>query len=234
MGICAVCGAPLPPRKHLYCSEACKAAAKRERMRKSYKPAGKPGLYRAMICPDCGVEFVGHIKSYRCRECQQAANRKKDIEAKKRKAAGTTRALGSTDLCQRCGSPYTVEGGLQKYCPNCAADADREHHAKRMREIYEARPELRKARAARRTAEPTVRTCAVCGCKFVSKPFALTCSEECRAIHIQAYMATYDAARKDQRTAYNRARWEAMTEEQKAEINRKAREAYAQRKKEGR
>ena len=231
MDVCMVCGAPLSGRKQLYCSAKCRDDAKRERLRQSYKPAGNPGLYRTKTCPDCGMEFVGHIKSYRCRECQQVANRKADVEAKRRQAAGKTRALGSIDICQRCGAPYTVEGGRQKYCPDCATAADREYHAKRMQEIYEARPDLKQARAVRRAMQTSMRECVVCGNAFGTKAFALTCSPECRSLHRQAYMTKYDAARKDQHLAYNRARWEKLTLEEKAEINRKAREAYARRKK---
>ena len=228
--VCAVCGAPLTKRKQLYCSAECRAEAKRERLKQSYKPSGKPSLYRSKVCPDCGAEFVGHIKTIRCRECQQAANRKADAEAKRRKAAGKARALGSTDLCQRCGTPYTVESGMQKYCHDCAASANREHHAKRMREIYAARPELRQARAERRSIEPVQRTCIVCGCQFSSQSFALTCSPECQAKHAKEYMTDYDSGRKERRAEYGRERRSSMTEEQRLEKNRKAREAYARRK----
>lgn len=195
--ICAVCGKLLSGRQQLYCCEECRKAAKTLRVQAAYKPTGKPGLYREKICPDCGKPFYGHIKSYRCRECQAAANRKNDAEAKRRKASGKTRQLGSTDFCCRCGKPYTVKAGKQMYCQDCVADANREHHAKRMRDINK-RPEIKAAKAQRRKMEPTARVCVVCGTEFCSKAFALTCSQECRIIHLAEYYAAYDASRKQE------------------------------------
>lgn len=225
---CTVCGKLLSRRQQLYCSPECRKAAKQDRTRKAYKPSGRPGLYRVKTCLDCGVEFVGHIKSYRCKACQAEADKKADRESKRLKAAGKSRELGSNDFCERCGDVYTVASGSQKYCAACAVEANREHHAKRMREIN-ARPEIKAAKAERRRMEPISRVCCVCGKEFASKSFALTCSKDCRAIHRAAYYAVYDAERKDQKAAYNRARWEALTDAQRQEVNHQARERYRRR-----
>lgn len=227
--VCTVCGAALTTRQQLYCSEACRAAAKAARTKASYKPSGSPGLYRVKTCPDCGIEFVGHIKSSRCKACQAEANKAADREHKRRRARGTTREIGSTDYCQRCNAPYTVTGGNQKYCPSCAEAANREHHAAVMRRIS-AKPEFKAAKAARRRMDPVTRTCCVCGKPYVSKAYSLTCSAECRGDHRAAYYAAYDANRRTDKAAYSRARWEALTDEERSEINRKARERYSARK----
>lgn len=227
--VCAVCGKLLSSRQQLYCSPECRKAAKQERMHQSYKPSGRPGLYRVKTCPDCGVEFVGHIKSYRCKACQAEADKAAGRKSQRLKAAGKTRKLGSIDYCERCGAVYTIASGSQKYCRSCAAEANREHHAKRMREIN-ARPEIKAAKAERRRMEPTIRVCCVCGEEFFTKAFALTCGKDCRAIHMAAYYAAYDAARKGEKAEYNHARWAALTETEKAEINQRAREQYKKRK----
>ena len=227
--VCKVCGKVLMARRQLYCCHACRAEAKRTRMKAAYKPSGLPGLYREKVCPDCGVRFVAHIKSYRCKACQAAADTRADVKAKQRKAEGKIRLLGSTDNCQRCGKPYIVESGMQKYCLDCRAAADRDHHAKRMREIN-ARPETKAARANRRKAEPEARTCCVCGKTFRAAHFALTCGPDCRAVHMAAYYAEYDAGRKDKKAAYNRERWASLTEKEREEINCRARELYRLRK----
>lgn len=226
--ICAVCGKVLSGRQHLYCSPECRKTAKKDRTSKAYKPSGRPGLYRVKTCPDCGSEFMGRIKSYRCKACQAEANKKAACMAKRLKAAGKSRELGSKDICERCGAVYTIASGAQKYCPDCAAAANREHHAKRMREIN-ARPEIKAAKAERRKMEPISRVCCVCGKEFASKAFALTCGKECRTAHLAAYYAEYDASRKEEKAAYNRIRWEKMSGEEKQKINQRARELYQQR-----
>lgn len=227
--LCAICGHPLTGRQKRYCSPACRAEATRRRAQATYKPSGSLGLYRDKVCPDCGQPYRGHIKTKRCRACQEAANRAADRAHHQAKAHGKARALGSTDHCQRCGQPYTVESGAQKYCPDCAQAANREYHARRMREIS-AKPEIRAARAERRRREPAEQVCVVCGRSFAARAYALTCGPECRRIHQAVYYAAYDQGRREEKAAYSRARWQAMTEEQRQAINRRARERYRGRK----
>ena len=227
--VCAVCGEALPPRRHRYCSADCAASARRNRAASEYKPIGKPSLYREKQCPDCGITFVGHIKSRRCPSCQHAANKIHDAEHKRRAAKGQTRKLGSTDSCILCGKPYTVMAGQQKYCEACAPVANRKWHADKAREYYSIPENAYRKKQSRKRA-PQQYTCQVCGGTFVSGSFCLTCSTECRRLHQTAYMAVYDNRRTDSRRVYNRSRWESLSREQKNEINRKARDAYHKRK----
>lgn len=226
---CVVCGAPLPPRRQRYCSEACSLAFERRRAKDEYKPTGRPSLYRDKICPDCGVSFVGHIKTKRCKSCQAEADRKHDRECKQRAALGKVRRLGSIDLCEICGKPYTVNGGKQRYCSTCAPIANRKIHNDFNRAYY-SYPANAARKSASRLRDPMSYTCEVCGATFSSRAFSLTCSADCRAIHRKAYMSAYDADRSQQRIQYSRARWAALTPEQREEVNRQAREAYARRK----
>lgn len=68
------------------------------------------------ICRTCGRNFKGGPRAWYCPECRE--ERKKERAAKYRKGK-PKRPLGSKDFCQNCGKEYTVESGLQKYCPEC-------------------------------------------------------------------------------------------------------------------
>lgn len=68
------------------------------------------------ICRTCGVSFPGGPRAWYCPDCRLERRR---ISDRKRKKEGTIRPLGSKDICQNCGAEYTVESGLQKYCPTC-------------------------------------------------------------------------------------------------------------------
>ena len=78
---------------------------------------------RPRVCRICGAVFEGGPRAWYCPACRTERRRQHDREAKERKRAGMTRALGSTDLCEACGKPYVVMGGLQRYCPDCAPEA---------------------------------------------------------------------------------------------------------------
>lgn len=49
---------------------------------------------------------------------------------------GAIRKLGSIDICQNCGEKYTVQSGLQKYCPDCQHEMYRLLDAQQGREYY--------------------------------------------------------------------------------------------------
>lgn len=153
-GVCKICGAELPRRKRSYCSDACKREGlklcQRVTERKPHPPSA---LYTERACIDCGTILLMHIKSKRCPQCQTAANLKSDRESKRRQYAGVSRKLGSTDLCQRCGQPYVVKSGLQRYCPACASIAAQENDRAKSRDLARERlkdPEYRDARNAKR------------------------------------------------------------------------------------
>lgn len=122
---CEICGDPLPKFKRRYCSDACAMEAERRIYRMADKDKPTRRLYVPRVCMDCGVAYVGHIRTKRCPECQDAANKRARRAHNQRKRAGKARPLGSTDLCEVCGGQYTVMSGLQKFCPTCASEAIR-------------------------------------------------------------------------------------------------------------
>jgi hypothetical protein len=160
-------------------------------------------------------------------------------EYQARKRAGTVRKIGSTDLCSVCGKPYTVNSGAQHYCPDCAPEAIRKIDRAASRAWYAANttPESRREE---RQAAAALAVCVICGkpfCPGAGEPVA--CSPVCRQEYKRRIMAQYERDHRAERNTYHRERLQAklaaMTpEEQRArreEINRKAREAYARRKK---
>ena len=129
---------------------------------------------RRKVCAICGIEFIGYPRSKYCAQCKPAAQRAARAKCRKN---GPTRPIGSTDLCENCGKPYTVAGGLQRYCPECAKtvvhenikSAKRKHRAENAAAINAARAERRKDR----------RICAICGKPFSAATPTVTCSPEC-------------------------------------------------------
>ena len=79
--------------------------------------------YRPRICKACGASFMGGSRAYYCPDCRAERKKKQKLEYEARKRAGNVRKIGSIDNCVICGKPYTVEGGNQKYCPDCAPEA---------------------------------------------------------------------------------------------------------------
>lgn len=68
------------------------------------------------VCRTCGVSFRGGPRAWYCPDCR----RERERERKKRyNRGGFARHIGQKDICLNCGEEYTVEGGLQKYCPKC-------------------------------------------------------------------------------------------------------------------
>lgn len=85
--------------------------------------AQKATTIRTRVCRTCGAEFPGGPRAWYCPGCRSDRQREQSRDAKRRKAAGKTRAIGSTDTCTICGNAYTVNSGRQRYCPDCAPDA---------------------------------------------------------------------------------------------------------------
>lgn len=71
-------------------------------------------------CRACGRVFDGGPRAWYCPACREERKKQAYRQYRQRKAAGNTRPIGSIDLCEICGKPYTVEGGLQRFCPDCA------------------------------------------------------------------------------------------------------------------
>ena len=189
---CVICGNPLPPRHTRYCGPNCARIGEnaRARARRDCPPRPKPLHW--ITCPDCGREVYVHVKCIRCPDCQRAADSRHDAEHKRRKASGHVRAIGSTDLCERCGKPYTVAGGLQRYCPDCAPIVSAEHRRAASRRWNKAHYTTSEGKAAknvpRRAKPPYINTCVICG-----KPFSATdirqvcCSPDCDRQRLRAY-----------------------------------------------
>lgn len=157
------------------------------------RKAKQATVIRERICRACGVHFDGAPRAWYCPECRKERRRAADRLSKRRQAAGTTRKLGSTDLCVRCGAEYTVEGGKQRYCPSCAKDAIAEaiRPAKR---IYMAgrKVDAAASKDARRTNR---RVCVVCGSTFTRDQPTSVCSPECAAIRKREWQRRADEKR---------------------------------------
>lgn len=73
MATCLICGAPLPPRRRSYCSDACRAAGQRNWQRAYYarkKPIPRPNVSKTQprACKICGTPLTGHQRAY-CAAC---------------------------------------------------------------------------------------------------------------------------------------------------------------------
>lgn len=195
-------------------------------------------VIRVRTCQRCGTDFDGYPNSKFCPDC--AVIRKKEIanEYRERRKKGTNRKLGSTAKCERCGNEYTVTGGLQKYCPDCAEEAIRENDRAKSREWNAANLDYDKRREDRQNATAYIK-CLICGKEFQpNEGSPVTCSPECAKRlrtqnHAEWEAKNRDQRREDQRNRY-RKKIDAMTAEERAEYrkntNERARENYKKRK----
>lgn len=163
---CKNCGAVFETDKRgAYLCPDCAAESRRK------------SVYRTRVCIDCGAEFMGFPKSKRCPECQDLVNRNRDAAFKRN---GPARPIGSTDLCEKCGEPYIVGSGNQRYCKNCAAESVKSNVLRHKRE-YQVQyiSEHTEERAANRSFN---KVCVVCGKVFDTDLPTVTCSPECDRI----------------------------------------------------
>lgn len=110
--------------------------------------AQKASTLRPRTCRQCGRTFPGGPRAWYCPACR--AERKRDRERAHRRS-GAQRKLGSTDLCESCGKPYIVSGGLQRYCPQCAPEMIRRKDNASSRAYNAAHPDRKQElRAAAR------------------------------------------------------------------------------------
>ena len=198
-GICIMCGKPLPKGRSVYCSDLCRSRHERERAKEG-KNRKKGGAYIWRTCTDCGTIFYGNIKSFRCPNCQYDANLKHAAEHRKRNRAGTTRPLGSTDLCAWCGKPYIVKSGRQKYCPACREIATKDAIQKHAVENYNAKiknnREKRDEINKRKRWVPTEIFCKNCGNSFIPKHGRQFCSDKCKVEYEKKYRKKYAQLKK--------------------------------------
>lgn len=135
---------------------------------------------RDRVCRTCGAIFSGGPRAWYCPDCRAERTKKTNREYKARAKAGNARQIGSTDICQICGKEYTVTGGLQRYCPQCAPDAVREIDRAQSREwMAEHREE---AAARKKEIAKKRRVCKVCQKVFYSAEPTVTCSSECAKV----------------------------------------------------
>lgn len=206
---CRVCGGDINPPRKVFCSDACTHEWKNI-ARRVENPRKRSGgsLYIPRICIDCGKEYIGHIKTIRCPECQAEATRRNNMECKQRKAKGLTRKIGSTDYCQRCGKPYIVCGGNQRYCKDCSeiawSENVRAHNREWNKKYYSDAENREKKNSGRRKDWMIERNCTICGKAFMpSYPKQITCSDACHTARIHELQRAADAKRRPKKEDHN-------------------------------
>ena len=110
------------------------------------------------VCRSCGISFKGGPRAWYCPNCR--AERKKE-QSQRCKREGPRRPLGSKDVCKNCGKEYTVECGLQMYCPDCQPEMHRKLDTEQGKAYYQEvvskdlklRSEKRKAHYAKNKDE---------------------------------------------------------------------------------
>ena len=158
--ICRICGETFyDPRTGITLCRKCASEQKRKAVLKEH------------ICKSCGSTFIGGTRAYYCPDCRLEIKRARGREYKRN---GTSRPLGSTDICELCGKEYTVTSGIQRFCKACGEEKtkqqNREGAKKRMNKIIQS---------GNRPSRSVQRVCVVCGAAFTSNDSALTCSPEC-------------------------------------------------------
>ena len=192
---------------------------------------------RERICTVCGVSFPGGPSARFCPNCRIEQKRKATHEYKQRKATGNVRKIGSIDICAVCGKPYTVAGGLQKYCPDCSYEAIREKDRAKSIEWNRNHLTPDQRKIERNTFSAPIK-CVVCGKMFIPKFSSVTCSKECSESLQKSRLSSWESNNKDRRKLYRKNKYHAkiasMTPEEckayRDKINEKARENYKKRK----
>lgn len=145
---------------------------------------------RDKVCVDCGAHYLGYPRSMRCPVCRAEAESKALREYRERKRAGKARAIGSTDLCEVCGKPYTVNSGLQRMCEACSKARN---NARSLAYYHESKAENRERRHALRAgttaqaAKMRTKRCPTCGKDFTSDArHRVYCSDACAAARTMA------------------------------------------------
>lgn len=191
---CEYCGKPLAGQREAFCSDECRDAQYAADARLANKALGRfRGSHnepRDKVCVDCGAHYLGYPRSMRCPVCRAEAENKALREYRERKRAGKARAVGSTDLCEVCGRPYTVAGGMQRMCEACARERTRaraleSYHADKEANL-ERRRELRAGTTAQ-AAKMRTKRCPTCGKDFTPDArHRVYCSDACAAARTMA------------------------------------------------
>lgn len=129
-------------------------------------------------CRECDRSFQGGPRAFYCPSCRAERQREQSRRGKARQRQGLTRRLGSIDTCERCRKQYTVEGGLQRFCPECQPVHAQEYDRETSLEFYyQNKGRINPGRNERRRIG--LRKCEWCGAEFDhGGTKRLTCSEE--------------------------------------------------------
>ena len=176
------------------CSETVEASGTQAYCDTCRKLILQASTVRPRLCRDCGKAFDGYPRSYYCPDCQAERKRASTRASKAATRAGTTRKLGSTDLCVSCGAEYTVNSARQRYCPDCAKSIV-PATVNRQKRAYSAahRDDYQSNKSALRQGR---KVCVVCGKTFDGRPVTVTCSDECRKIRRRELQRAADQIRK--------------------------------------
>lgn len=156
-------------------------------------------MLQQRICQQCGRSFEGGPRAYYCPSCRAERQREQNAEFQRRKRKGNYRPLGSIDKCEQCGKDYVVEGGQQRFCPDCQPIHAKEYDRETAIEFYHNNKDrINPVRNQRRRKGP--KTCVICGKEFTTNTRAITCSPECRRKDInKKWNERYGEKRKLQR-----------------------------------
>lgn len=165
--ICVKCGAPFDGEKEQRMCPECRSAARAATAVQDH------------VCKICGATFRGGPRASYCPSCREERNKAHNREYQQRKRAGKTRNIGSIDYCIKCGNPYTVSSGLQKYCPECASSAIQETVNAKKREYARGRLDINSARKSE-LSEQQLSICAYCGKPYKQNRQEKYCSPECK------------------------------------------------------
>lgn len=144
-----------------YCPE-CSETVRRE------------GYIKPRKCKICGVVFQGNPRAEYCAACLPEHRRQMNA---KRRRVGTSRPIGSEDICLNCGQRYTVTSGTQKWCKDCAPACRRDANLACWARWRGAHKEAIAAHAREMRAD--IKACVVCGAAFGGRGPSVTCSDAC-------------------------------------------------------
>lgn len=147
-------------------------------------------------CKQCGILFQGGPRAYYCPSCRVVRKKEAKAEYLKRKRRGESRSIGSTDTCERCGNEYIVEGGLQRFCPECQPIHAAEYDRKTALTFYHNNKERinppRKFKRRKRDNK-----CRWCNKEFEPINGSVTCSNDCRRQYLKWYLREWVKRKKE-------------------------------------
>lgn len=133
------------------------------------------------VCKACGATFQGGPRAYYCPKCRVIRKQEAKARYLNRLKSGDVRRIGSIDKCDRCGSPYTVESGLQRFCPPCQPIHAAEHDRQTALEFYrQNQKKINPVRNIRRRKRDN--RCVMCGKFFATSDGRNTCSPKCKRL----------------------------------------------------